>query len=316
MPDFLHNDPEFKELIAIVSKKLGIDPALVEKDYWIMHALYGLQKQGIKFELKGGTSLSKGYRLIHRFSEDIDIHVTSSFGLNTEGKEDKQAVRNARKEFYDKLAGEISIDGINKIERDHEFDDTEKFRSGGIRLYYTSCTTALEGLKEGILLEVGFDTIAPNQPIDIVSWVSGHIKSLEMPADYIDNTAKSVLCYHPGYTLVEKLQTIVRKFRKELESNENPKNFMRQYYDVYSLLKDPDVRNFIGSADYNTHKEIRFRGADRKIPLNNHPALLLPDKELRSKFEERYKRSAELYYRTQPEFEKVLAGIKEHIHLL
>jgi predicted nucleotidyltransferase component of viral defense system len=57
--DFLHNDPEFKELISIVSRDLRIDPALVEKDYWIMHSLYGLQQQGIEFELKGGTSLSK-----------------------------------------------------------------------------------------------------------------------------------------------------------------------------------------------------------------------------------------------------------------
>jgi len=38
-----------------------IDPYLVEKDYWIMHALWGLQQQGFQFELKGGTSLFKGY---------------------------------------------------------------------------------------------------------------------------------------------------------------------------------------------------------------------------------------------------------------
>ena len=67
MPDFLHNDSEFKDLLAIVASKLGIDTALVEKDYWIMHALYGLQQQGIEFELKGGTSLSKGFGLIQRF---------------------------------------------------------------------------------------------------------------------------------------------------------------------------------------------------------------------------------------------------------
>jgi hypothetical protein len=41
MPDFIHNDPEFKELLAIVSEKERIEPALVEKDYWIMHILYG-----------------------------------------------------------------------------------------------------------------------------------------------------------------------------------------------------------------------------------------------------------------------------------
>ena len=62
MPDFIHNDPEFKELLNIVSSKKEIDITLVEKDYWIMHALYSLQQQGIEFELKGGTSLSKVYR--------------------------------------------------------------------------------------------------------------------------------------------------------------------------------------------------------------------------------------------------------------
>lgn len=72
MPDFIHNDPEFKELLSIVSTKKGIDSTLIEIDYWITHALYSLQQQGIEFELKGGTSLSKGYGLIHRFSEDME----------------------------------------------------------------------------------------------------------------------------------------------------------------------------------------------------------------------------------------------------
>src|SRR2546421_6661329 len=66
--DYLHNPPQFADLIRIVSAENGIDPALVEKDYWIMHCLYGLQQLGLKFELKGGTSLSKGHGIIHRFS--------------------------------------------------------------------------------------------------------------------------------------------------------------------------------------------------------------------------------------------------------
>jgi hypothetical protein len=40
--DYLHNHPEFEDLIRIVADEKGIDPALVEKDYWIMHCLYGL----------------------------------------------------------------------------------------------------------------------------------------------------------------------------------------------------------------------------------------------------------------------------------
>ena len=43
------------------------DPALVEKDYWLMHVLWGLQQQKLSFHLKGGTSLSKGHGCIHFF---------------------------------------------------------------------------------------------------------------------------------------------------------------------------------------------------------------------------------------------------------
>ena len=51
-PDYLHNHTQFPELIRIVAEQKGIDPALVEKDYWIMHCLYGLQKLGLTFATK------------------------------------------------------------------------------------------------------------------------------------------------------------------------------------------------------------------------------------------------------------------------
>jgi len=310
MLDFIHNDPEFKELLSIVSSKKGIDITLVEKDYWIMHALYSLQQQGIEFELKGGTSLSKGYRLIHRFSEDIDIHIRTNFGLTIEGKEDKPKVKAARQEFYDLLASKLSINGIIEIERDHEFDDTDKYRSGGIRLYYESHTPTLTGLKDGILLEAGFDTVTPNKPIDISSWIWEHLISIASGSNYINNTAIGVQCYHPGYTLVEKLQTILRKYRnKENPGASDDKNFMRQYYDVYCLLGDPEIQAFIGSSEYLAHKAIRIKGADKSIPLNEHPALLLSDPEIRESFKIRYLATSKLYYNGQPDFEEVLERI-------
>ena len=73
MPDsFLHERSDFKALVATVADTENInDPALVEKDYWIMHAVFGLKQLGLTFELKGGTSLSKGFGVIHRLSEDI-----------------------------------------------------------------------------------------------------------------------------------------------------------------------------------------------------------------------------------------------------
>ena len=317
MLDFIHNDPEFKELLSIVSAKKGIDITLVEKDYWIMHALYSLQQQGIEFELKGGTSLSKGYGLIHRFSEDIDIHIRTNFGLPIEGKEDKSQVKTARKEFYDVFAKSLSINGINEIVRDHEFDDKEKFRSGGIRLYYESYTPTLEGLKDGILLEAGFDTVTPNSPIDIFSWIWEHLISIGAHINYINNTATGVQCYHPGYTLIEKLQTIVRKYRnRDNPGASDDKNFMRQYYDVYCLLGNSDIMSFIGTPEYLAHKAARIKGADNQIPLREHPALLLSNSEIRESFQNRYESTSKLYYNGQPAFKDILARIQLHLNRL
>lgn len=64
MPDpFLHDRNDFRQLLEITAKAKKIDdPSLVEKDYWIMYCLSGLQQAGLKFELKGGTFLSKGHR--------------------------------------------------------------------------------------------------------------------------------------------------------------------------------------------------------------------------------------------------------------
>ncbi len=81
----LHEYHDFSDLIRVVAGERRIDPYLVEKDYWLVHSLYGLQKAGYNFQLKGGTSLSKGYGIIHRFSEDIDIHIVLPEGGGKSG---------------------------------------------------------------------------------------------------------------------------------------------------------------------------------------------------------------------------------------
>jgi hypothetical protein len=314
MLDFVHNDSDFGNLIAIVSAKIGIDSTLVEKDYWIMHALYSLQQQQIEFELKGGTSLSKGFGLIYRFSEDIDIHIKTNFGFEIEGKEDKRKIIESRKKFYDFLAENIVVDGIIRVERDVEFDDREKYRSGGIRLNYKSLTPTIDGLKEGILLEAGFDTIAPNTPQNISSWIWEYLVSIDMHAQYVNNTAPAVLCYHPGYTLIEKLQTIIRKFRNLNNGQEsNGKNFMRQYYDVFCLLENESVLNFIGTSAYLDHKLKRIKGKDNEIPVSEHPAFLLNDPAVRQSFEANYKATGKLYYNGQPPFDSIIKRINDFL---
>jgi len=293
MPEnFLHNHPAFPDLLRVLEAETGILPQLIEKDYWIMHVLHGLNTQGFEFQLKGGTSLSKGFKIIDRFSEDIDLHITPHPDLKVNGNTNnsKAGAVQSRKSFYDWLAKEIQIAGIVSIHRDTNFDDIPQYRSGGIRLNYKSVLQPLDGLKEGILLEVGFDTVTPNTPLTISSWAFE--KAIATKGLIIfDNRAAGTLCYNPGYTLVEKLQTIATKFRQEQQDGKERQNLMRQYYDVYSLLGHPQVKAFIDTPEYKHHKADRFPQADLEIPIHENEAFLLSNPELRSRFKERYKKN-------------------------
>lgn len=311
--DFLHNHRDFGALLRIVAEEMKVQPVLVEKDYWIMHCLYGLQQLKMRFELKGGTSLSKGYRIINRFSEDIDIRIEppKAMDVKTGPNHDKPAHRESRKAFYDWLAKTITIDGIQKIDRDTEFDN-ETYRSGGIRLYYPETTGMKSDLKDGVLLEAGFDTVAPNINKDISSWAYDYAASR---VELIDNRALSVPCYEPCYTLVEKLQTISTKYRKQQETQQFPANFLRHYYDVYCLLDQPDVQAFIGTEAYIAHKQKRFPKADNQ-DINSNPAFSLSKPETFQLYERAYERTSALYYHDKPSLKQILARITSYAQRL
>jgi len=306
----LHHHSDFSDLIRIVGREHSIEPALVEKDYWIMHCLYGLQQLGMIFELKGGTSLSKGYGVIDRFSEDIDIRIEplASMDVKTGRNQDSPAHCESRRRFYDWLAETIKIDGIDIVKRDHTFDDP-KYRSGGIRLFYKNLTGPITGLKDGILLETGFDDVTPNAPKDISSWAYDYAVG---KVSITDNRAKAVACYHPGYTLVEKLQTISTKYRQQQKDGTMPVNFMRHYYDIYCLLNVPEVQAFIGTPEYYAHKQKRFRSGDNP-DLKQNEAFHLNNPETRQEYAEAYAATRALYYKDQPGFDEILKRLKSFV---
>ena len=74
---FVHDDRDFPQLLTLVTEETRIAPALVEKDYWVTHCMWALHQTGLDLWFKGGTSLSKGYGIIERFSEDLDLMVQS-----------------------------------------------------------------------------------------------------------------------------------------------------------------------------------------------------------------------------------------------
>lgn len=70
---FPHEDAAFRDLLEAAAQPIGLPTSLVEKDYWVSHTLWSIQQTGFELWFKGGTSLSKGFGLIERFSEDLDL---------------------------------------------------------------------------------------------------------------------------------------------------------------------------------------------------------------------------------------------------
>jgi predicted nucleotidyltransferase component of viral defense system len=101
----------FSNAIRAAAEHLQINPVFIEKDYWITLVLNRLSKSQYADDtvFKGGTSLSKGFGLINRFSEDVDIAI-----INTEDKTGnviKNIIRMVEKEITGELK-EINIDSV------------------------------------------------------------------------------------------------------------------------------------------------------------------------------------------------------------
>ena|SRR3990167_2024942 len=306
---FLHELPDAKELFLIVSEEKGINPSIVEKDYWVMHSLWGLQQQGFAFELKGGTSLSKGFDIINRFSEDIDIqiHPSPSIEVKSGKNHDKKNHIESRRIFFDNLASTLNIHGLI-FQRDHEFDDISKMRSAGIRGTYQSHFPSLEALKEGVLLEVGFDKTTPYELRNISSWA--YDVAATSGIQIINNQACNVKCYRPEYTFIEKLQTISTKYRINQQKNiESPINFIRHYYDVYQLLNTERIKIFLQTDEYQSYKLEKFGTLDEHDLTKNHAFQLSMPGEL-NKFSALYHKKAEIYFGVIPTFEEIIQTIK------
>lgn len=111
---YLHKENRelFHDAILLASQKLGVSEDIVEKDYYVTMILKRLSVIQYPVVFKGGTSLSKAFHVIDRFSEDIDITFTEHLG---EARR-KKLKYNILKPIADELG--LEIRNFNSIESD------------------------------------------------------------------------------------------------------------------------------------------------------------------------------------------------------
>lgn len=234
---FVHDDPGFPDLLRIVAAPRGLPPGFVEKDYWVTHTLWAMQAQGLGLWFKGGTSLSKAYDLIQRFSEDLDLRIDagSVAGIPpvSSWKSEGSRATASRLAFFEALQRALVIPGA-EVALDREQAD-RSHRSGMFRVRYPGAFLADLGgvLRDYVLLEVGSARVTPFVERDLGSFVHDHLAQSVASSEFEDNRALGVRCVHPLVTLIEKLDALSRRFpRADLDAAA----FVRHYEDAARIV--------------------------------------------------------------------------------
>jgi hypothetical protein len=273
--NFIHEDEEFKDLVLIVAAARGLSAGLVEKDYWVTHALWSLHEQGWQVWFKGGTSLSKGFGLIKRFSEDLDLKVEPGEEMALKAvenwKSEKRWAVDARRVYFEELVKALSVQGASLV---LEAQDDETWRGAQIQVHYAGSykQNLAQVMRPFVLLEIGDARVTPFVERALSSFVHEHLEQLEMLGQYRENRPMNVRCVHPLVTLWEKLDALTRRF----ERGASAATFVRHYEDAARIIEHSD-----GLPALDGYHDVWALGAElleqkqvRSLPSPTHPALV------------------------------------------
>lgn len=267
---FPHQDPEWSQLLRIVADTVGRSIALVEKDYWVTHTLWAIAEQGFEVWFKGGTSLSKGYDLIERFSEDIDLQLESGTSGLTDpvlSWKNMKKGKVERDEWFNAIADTLDIPDCT-VTRDLAGSDPG-VRGAAYQVEYPALHGgSLTGaMRPYVLLEVGRARVTPFRSLDLSSWVHDELEGRGMLGEYQDNRPRQVRTIHPWATCLEKIEAIAKKFGR----GDDASWFVRHYEDAARIL---DARDRLPPLDDGLPQlVVDLKERDRKVmPQPGDPA--------------------------------------------
>lgn len=277
-PTFIHdNDRDFRALLKLSAERhKAVKPVYIEKDYWVTHTLDALQRAGFEVHFKGGTSLSKGYNLIERFSEDLDLKLDAAFLPEVSDKLWKSTESKgfeARRRFFDALLQHELGAPLTWSELP-DFND-DKLRNIGIRVDYPLTNAGTDPLmRRYVLLEVGRARVTPHVETAVSSWVHDE---LERAGETVHRPV--VRCVHPLVTFFEKCSALQgRAGRDDVE----PARYVRHFEDAVHIIRAWDAGRLPvvdGFASPQALAQELLKTKDIKPLDPDHPAFTLPSTE-------------------------------------
>lgn len=292
---------DFVDLLRTAAQSRNIPAAIVEKDYYVTRALKAVANAFPKgFLLKGGTSLSKGWGLLDRFSEDLDL-------LLLDGPSVSKTQRDKRMKRAEDAVG--AYEGFT-------FSESRDVAKGEHRtsvFTYSHAVESLAGLGSTVILEMGTrgqkKTASERSVQSIVGAFSaqgGHEDLAEdlAPFEYPVQDLKT--------TFVEKLFAVYAAYEKNRAQNK-----ARHYYDLSKLCQLEEIAEFAGSNGYFqivsavktvSSKEFPHVAVPEADSFAECPALQPKGRDL-EQLERNYVSESYLFFGPQPSLAEILESI-------
>lgn len=242
----LHENPElFEETIDLAVNELGIPPEFVEKDYWICHILQNLSRLGKEHLCvwKGGTSIAKAYKLVNRFSSDVDIAILTDL-----------LSQNQQKKLVTQI-GHASTVGLTETE------DAGTIKNNKFRKTYHSYNSVikqkdpkLDFLGNYVIVEINtYGNPYPYERRRVSSFITEILQSRdlsELIKEY-DMGEFELNVLDKRRTMVEKIVSLLR-FSFTPPEYKELKEKIRHFYDLYFMCQDKECSEYM-DAEFPEH---------------------------------------------------------------
>lgn len=315
---------ERKTLFSNVSVKIGLSPAIVEKDFWVVWTLdylFGRSPWKKHLAFKGGTSLSKAFGLIRRFSEDIDLILDWRL-LGYGPREPWEKRSNTQQDLFNDAANARSAAFLKDVFVPHVKADLEK-ESGQVLdirmdvidpntvVFCYPCAFGDASILREIRIESGaLAAWTPARTCDIVSYAAEQYPQL------FKNPAAHVYTVAPERTFWEKATILHREAMRTPERGLPPERYSRHYYDLWSLCQSNvksralDDIPLLDSVVAFKRKFYRCGWAHYEL-ATAADILLTPPEHAKAALEADYRHMQNMIFGPRPSFSKILETVRD-----
>jgi hypothetical protein len=315
---------EREAIFNAIAYEKGMTPFAVEKDWWVSRTLEIIFQMDIAKHLvfKGGTSLSKAWKLVNRFSEDIDLAIDKEFFEGYKGNISKAQIGKLRKvagayttgTFFEELKqafekkGFLSLDFVVIEANDSDQDPRI------IDIYYPNIISSnSEYILPRVQIEVSCRSL--REPFSVLNFGS-LVDELFEGRDFTEPLFE-VPTVNPERTFLEKLFLLHEEFHRPAEKMRVDR-LSRHLYDIHHLSKAGISEKAINDKElYETIVAHRYKFSRvGEVDYNlHHPKALnpIPPEEVIADWEADYSKMKEnmIYEENKPSFADLITSLNE-----